>query len=79
LFGKEVGKLEGKQEGKLEGKQEGELLLLMRLLHKRFGQLNSRVTKQIAQLSSEQLEQLADDFFQFESVKDLQKWLKDKA
>jgi predicted transposase/invertase (TIGR01784 family) len=83
LFGKEVGKLEGKQEGKLEGKQEGkqegELLLLMRLLHKRFGQLNSRVTKKIAQLSSEQLEQLADDFFQFESVKDLQKWLKEKV
>ena len=70
---------EGMLMGEGKGKQEGELLLLMRLLHKRFGQLNSRLTKKIAQLSSEQLEQLADDFFQFESVKDLQKWLKEKA
>ncbi len=70
---------EGMLMGEGKGKQEGELLLLMRLLQKRFGQLNSRLTKKIAQLSSEQLEQLADDFFQFESVKDLQKWLKERA
>jgi predicted transposase YdaD len=79
LFGKEVGKLEGKLEGKYEGKQEEAKSLIMRLLAKRFGKLTKTVVKKIEQLPLEQLEKLADDFFQFESVKDLQKWLKEKA
>jgi len=79
LEGKREGKLEGMLRGMLAGKQEGEQVLLLRLLTKRFGKLTKTVVKKIEQLPLEQLEQLADDFFQFESVQDLQKWLKEKA
>jgi predicted transposase YdaD len=79
IEGKFEGKIEGKLEGKLEGKQEEAQSLIIRLLAKRFGKLTKTVAKKIAQLPLEQLEQLADDFFEFESVKDLQRWLKEKA
>ncbi len=70
---------EGMLMGEGKGKQEEAQSLIMRLLVKRFGKLTKTVVKRVEQLSLEQLEQLADDFFQFESVKDLQKWLKEKV
>lgn len=79
LFGKEVGKREGKLEGKREGKEEGEKVLLLRLLNKRFGKLKPTLSKKIAQLSLEEVEQLSDDFLSFSAIEDLQQWLKKKS
>ena len=46
--GKQEGRQEGKQEGRQEGRQEGEMLVLQRLLARRFGVLNSNVISLIS-------------------------------
>lgn len=67
------------QDGKQEGRQEGEKTLLMRMLTKRFGKLKAAINKKIGQLSLEELEQLADDIWGFNSADDLAHWLADKS
>jgi predicted transposase YdaD len=77
--GKLEGKLEGinigKQEGKLEGKQEGEVLLVLRLLSRRFGAVDAETEERINQLSTTQLESLAEALLDFSSQADVIRWL----
>ena len=69
---------DAKREGRQEGRQEGEQALLMRMLTKRFGKLKAAMCKKIEQLSIEELEQLAVDFWGFDTVEDLERWLGDR-
>ena len=47
----------------------------MRLLKKRFGEIPTETSNQIENLTIEELESLAEDFLDFESIDDLISWL----
>jgi predicted transposase/invertase (TIGR01784 family) len=67
---------EGRQEGKLEGRQEGELAVTLRILRRRFSDLDVGTVERIQRLSAEKLEDLGYMLFDFKSVADLNDWLK---
>ena len=73
--GREEGRQEGRREGKQEGKQEGEKNLILRLLHRRIGEIDSLLIERIIELSIEQLENLGEALLDFSSVADLEAWL----
>lgn len=63
------------QEGLQKGRQEGELLLVLRLLTRRFGLLSEQRTEQIRQLSVLQLEDLGEALLDFEDMTELEQYL----
>ncbi|WP_413175852.1 Rpn family recombination-promoting nuclease/putative transposase [Anabaena azotica] len=65
----------GKLEGKQEGKQEGEVLLILRLLSRRFGAVDAETEERINQLSTTQLESLAEAILDFSNQADVIRWL----
>ncbi|MDM3855218.1 MAG: DUF4351 domain-containing protein, partial [Aphanizomenon gracile PMC649.10] len=72
---REQAKEEGRQEGRQEGKQEGEKNLILRLLHRRIGEIDALLIERITGLSVEQLENLGEALLDFSSVADLEAWL----
>ena len=72
---REQAKEEGRQEGKQEGRQEGEKNLILRLLHRRIGEIDALLIERIIGLSIEQLENLGEALLDFSSVADLEAWL----
>lgn len=54
---------------------EGEANLVLRLLHRRIGEIPQNVTERIRKLSAEQLEELGEALLDFESQEDLVNWL----
>jgi len=52
--------LKGKAEGKAEGAHEGEVLLLQKLLTKRFGTIPVHITAQVSTASLEEIERWFD-------------------
>jgi predicted transposase YdaD len=69
------GRQEGRQEGREEGKQEEAILLLTRLLTRRFGTTDPQLQEQVRGLSLTQLEELSEALFDFETLTDLARWL----
>jgi len=58
-----------------EGEQQGEQRLVIRQLHRRFGEIDSALIEQIQGLSVEQLESLAEALLDFTAIGDLEAWL----
>ncbi|GAB1542086.1 DUF4351 domain-containing protein [Scytonema sp. NUACC21] len=58
-----------------KGRQQEAILLIMRLLNRRFGQLDSSVMDRVRGLSTEQLGDLAEALLDFSEVGDLVTWL----
>jgi len=50
-----------------EGEQEGKLELILRLLNRRFGELDTNLIEQIRDLDVSQLEELAEALLEFSS------------
>ena len=65
----------GAQQGRLEGKREEALSLVVRLLTRRFGEINPQLQEQIQSLSLVQLEELGEALLDFVTVTDLAVWL----
>ncbi len=63
------------QEGEQKGRQEGERLIVLRLLNRQIGPLETATLTQINALSSEQLESLSEALLDFKTPADLQHWL----
>ncbi|ALB40333.1 hypothetical protein AA650_07465 [Anabaena sp. WA102] len=57
-------------------KQEGEQRLIIRLLNRRVGEIDSLLIQKVQQLSVEKLEELGEALLDFTSVTDLETWLK---
>lgn len=74
-FAKEEGRQEGRQEGKQEGRKDEAIALIMRLLKKRFGEIETETITNIENLTIEELENLGEDFLDFNSITDLENWL----
>ena len=66
---------EGREQGRQEGRQEGELAVVMRLLTRRVGAIEPEMRSRLQQLSSTQLEELAEMLLDFSSIADLEIWL----
>ena len=64
-----------REQAKEEGRQEGEKNLILRLLHRRIGEIDSLLIERIIGLSIEQLENLGEALLDFSSVADLEGWL----
>ncbi|MCC5635134.1 DUF4351 domain-containing protein [Nostoc sp. CHAB 5844] len=61
----------GQQQGKEQGKQEEAFRFLMRQLTRRFGEIDSSIIERIRVLSTEQLEELGEEFVDFSAISDL--------
>jgi predicted transposase/invertase (TIGR01784 family) len=64
-------KVEGKQEGRQEGRQEGEMLMLQRLLAKRFGAIPADKISLISNASVDEIEHWADRVFDAKQLSDI--------
>ncbi|MEG4057903.1 MULTISPECIES: Rpn family recombination-promoting nuclease/putative transposase [unclassified Microcoleus] len=78
--GIEEGIEQGIEQGIVQGReQEGRALILRqlnrRLLNRRVGTLPESITTRIADLSIEQIETLAEELLDFQSIEDLEVWL----
>jgi hypothetical protein len=62
---------QAKQEGRLEGEQD----LILRLLNRRFGEIDASLIERIKGLSIAQLENLGEALLNFSSIADLEAWL----
>ncbi len=65
---------QAKQEGRQEGRQEGEQNLILRLLNRRFGEIDASLIERVQELSIEQLENLGEALLDFTTVADLENW-----
>jgi predicted transposase YdaD len=67
---------QGREEGEQRGELKGEQKLVIKLLNRRIGELESPVVEQIRKLPVEQLEELAEALLNFSTVANLEEWLK---
>lgn len=58
-----------------KGKQEEAFTYTLRLVNRRFGDVDSSLTERIRILSANQLETLGEALFDFSNVADLEAWL----
>jgi predicted transposase/invertase (TIGR01784 family) len=70
---------EGLQQGRQEGRQEGEVALLMRMLTRRFGSVDTQLQEQLQRLSIPQLEELGEALLDFSQPEDLAAWLNEQG
>ena len=63
------------QQDRERARQEGEERIIIRQLHRRFGEIKSSLIEQIQSLSVEQLEILGEALLDFKAVTDLEAWL----
>jgi predicted transposase YdaD len=64
-----------RERAKQEGREEGEQRLVLRLLHRRIGEVNASLIERIKGLSIEQLENLGEALLDFSGIADLEAWL----
>ena len=63
------------QKGEQRGEQKGEQRTIIRLLNRRFGEIDSSLIDKIRMLTIEQLDNLADALLDFADIADLVTWL----
>ncbi|MFB2896737.1 DUF4351 domain-containing protein [Aerosakkonemataceae cyanobacterium BLCC-F50] len=62
-------------EAKQEGKKEEALFIVLRQLRYVYGELPRKIVNRIEGLSTQQLEDLAEDSLEFSELADLETWL----
>ena len=68
-------KQEGRQEGRQEGEQRGKREILQRLLTRKFGRVPDDLNTKLAQLSLEQLGEIAEAIIDISSLEELENLL----
>ncbi|MEL7036360.1 MAG: Rpn family recombination-promoting nuclease/putative transposase [Cyanobacteria bacterium J06592_8] len=66
---------QGIQQGQEQGREQGEANLIIRLLTRRFGELNPQLTQQIRSLSLTQLDALGEELFDFSEMAEVLSFL----
>ncbi|WP_017660415.1 Rpn family recombination-promoting nuclease/putative transposase [Baaleninema simplex] len=72
--GLQEGRQAGLQEGLQEGRREEGVAMVLRLLHRRIGEIPPEISSQIAALPLAQIEALGEALLDFTSLADLQTW-----
>jgi predicted transposase YdaD len=67
------------QKGEERGEQKEALKYTLRLLNRRFAEMDSSIVERIRVLSTEQLESLGEEFLSFLNVSDLVNWLENNT
>lgn len=67
---------EAKQEGLQEGERQKAQSLVLRLLTRRLGKLDSRLTQVVKKLEISRLDELAEALLDFQDMNDLKNWIK---
>ena len=62
-----------------KGRQKEAIKLILLLLNRRLGELAPNIISQVRGLSVEQLEELGEALLDFQTEKDLEKWLKESV
>ncbi len=62
---------QSKEEGRKEGRKEGEVMLLIRLLEKRFGQLEAKTRASLFKLDTESLLKCGDRLLTARTVQEV--------
>lgn len=70
---------EGRKEGREEGRRQALEAIALRLIHRRFGILETETTDRIRLLPLERLEQFIEELPNFTSRDDLTAWLLEHA
>lgn len=68
-----------REQAKEEGRQEGKQDLILRLLNRRIGEIDTSLIERIQYLSIEQLENLGEALLDFSNVADLETWLNQQS
>ena len=76
--GLQQGQQQGIQQGIQQGEQQGEASLVIKLLSKRFGELDQTLVSQIRRLQVPQLEALGESLLDFSQLQDLNNWLRNE-
>ncbi|BAY90196.1 MULTISPECIES: DUF4351 domain-containing protein [unclassified Tolypothrix] len=63
------------QKGEQRGEQKEALKYTLRLINRRFGEIDSVIIERLQVLSTEKLESLGEDFLEFSNMSDLVVWL----
>ncbi|NJL11456.1 MAG: DUF4351 domain-containing protein [Calothrix sp. SM1_7_51] len=66
---------EGEQRGEQRGTKQGEQRIIIRLLNRRFGEIETLILERVRSLSTDNLEKLAEALLDFSSLSDLEAWL----
>ncbi len=69
---------QGEAKGEAKGRLSEAIALVIRLLKKRFGEIPGTITTQVEGLLLEDLESLTEDILDFNSLEDLESWLKER-
>ncbi len=70
-----LGREEGREQGREQGRKQGQIELIMRLLNRRFGEVNPDIQARISELSIYKLEDLTEAQLDFSNAEDLTVWL----
>ncbi|MBD2680929.1 DUF4351 domain-containing protein [Nostoc paludosum FACHB-159] len=68
-----------REQAKQEGREEEGQNLILRLLNRRFGEIDARLIQQVQGLSIEQLENLGEALLDFTTVADLETWFNQQS
>ncbi|MBD2152244.1 DUF2887 domain-containing protein [Pseudanabaena sp. FACHB-1277] len=77
--GLQLGEQRGLKLGEQRGLLKGQATMLLRMLSRKFGQITPTLRGKVNKLSAKQLENLAEDLFDLETIADLNNWLKTKG
>ncbi len=76
--GRQEGRLEGLKKGEVKGRKQGLVVVVLRLLSHKFGNVPPNLHGRIARLKISRLENLAEAILDFEGLTDLENWLNRK-
>ena len=71
----EAAQQQGEVKGKTQGRVEEALALVIRLLTRKLGKIDSPLLARVEALSLERVESLGEDLLDFTSIADLESWL----
>jgi predicted transposase YdaD len=74
--GEEAGEKRGERRGERRGLVLGQLALVMRLLHRRVGELTAEQRAQVERLSADELVALGEALLDFTRTEELERWLR---
>ena len=77
--GLKLGEQRGLKLGEQRGLIKGQATMLLRMLSRKFGQITPTLRGKVNKLTAKQLENLAEDLFDLETIADLNNWLKTKG